>query len=55
MMTMDPQTVAQAGVQAMFAGRATVVPGVLNKTIVFLNRLMPRPMQRTIFGKVTAG
>ena len=55
MMTMDPQTVAQAGVQAMLAGRATVVPGVLNKTIVFLDRLMPRPMQRTIFGKVTAG
>jgi hypothetical protein len=32
-----------------------MVPGVLNKAIVFLDRLMPRPMQRTIFGKVAAG
>jgi len=55
MMTMDPQTVAEAGVHAMLAGRATTVPGFLNKAIVFLDRLMPRPMQRTIFGKVTAG
>jgi len=55
MMTMDPQTVAEAGVHAMLAGRATLVPGFLNKAIVFLDRLMPRPMQRTIFGKVTAG
>jgi hypothetical protein len=55
MMTMDPETVAEAGVHAMLAGRATMVPGFLNKTIVFLDRLMPRPMQRTIFGKVTAG
>ena len=28
---------------------------VMNKAIVFLDRLMPRPMQRTVFGKVTAG
>src|SRR5262249_24149759 len=55
MMTMEPQAVAEAGVHAMLAGRATIVPGFLNKTIVFLDRLMPRPMQRTIFGKVTAG
>src|SRR5262245_54265540 len=55
MITMEPQAVAEAGVHAMLAGRATMVPGLLNKTIVFLDRLMPRPMQRTIFGKVTAG
>jgi uncharacterized protein len=55
MMTMEPQTVVEAGVHAMLAGRATLVPGFLNKAIVFLDRLMPRPMQRTIFGKVTAG
>jgi uncharacterized protein len=55
MMTMDPQTVAEAGIHAMLTRRATMVPGFLNKVIVFLDRLMPRPMQRTIFGKVTAG
>jgi uncharacterized protein len=55
MMSMDPQTVAEAGIHAMLTRRATMVPGFLNKAIVFLDRLMPRPMQRTIFGKVTAG
>src|SRR5215813_10176496 len=54
-MTMEAQTVAEAGVHAMLARRATIVPGFLNKSIVFLDRLMPRPMQRIIFGKVTAG
>jgi short-subunit dehydrogenase len=55
MMTMNPHTVAEAGIHAMLTRRATMVPGFLNKAIVFLDRLMPRPMQRTIFGKVTAG
>jgi short-subunit dehydrogenase len=55
MMTMEPQAVAEAGVHAMLAGRATLVPGFLNKAIVFLDRLMPRTMQRRIFGKVTSG
>ena len=55
MMTMDPQTVAEAGIRAMLARDATMVPGFWNKTIVFLDRLMPRPMQRAVFGKVTAG
>ena len=55
MMTMDPQTVAEAGIRAMLARQATTVPGFLNKAIVFLDRLMPRPMQRAVFGKVTAG
>jgi len=55
MMTIDPQTVAEAGVRAMLARQATMVPGFVNKAIVFLDRLMPRPMQRAIFGKVTAG
>src|SRR5215467_4689262 len=55
MMTMDPQTVAEAGIRAMLARDATMVLGFWNKTIVFLDRLMPRPMQRAVFGKVTAG
>jgi len=55
MMLMKPQPVAKAGVLAMLGGRATVVPGFLNKATVFLDRLMPRPMQRMILGKVVSG
>jgi short-subunit dehydrogenase len=55
MMLMKPYPVAKAGVLAMLERRATVVPGFLNKTAVFLDRLMPRPLQRLILGKVVAG
>jgi short-subunit dehydrogenase len=55
MMLMKPQPVAKAGVLAMLGRRATVVPGFFNKATVFLDRLMPRPMQRMILGKVVAG
>ena len=52
---MKPHPVAKAGVLAMLERRATVVPGFFNKAVVFLDRLMPRPMQRIILGKVIAG
>ena len=55
MMIMNPQPVARAGVLAMLGHRATLVPGFFNKATVFLDRLMPRPMQRMILGKVVAG
>jgi short-subunit dehydrogenase len=55
MMIMKPQPVARAGVLAMLGGRATVVPGFFNKVTVFLDRLMPRRIQRIILGKVVAG
>lgn len=55
LMTVEPQRVAMAGVEAMLRRRATVVPGFLNKATVFFDRLMPRPMQRMIVGKVVAG
>jgi uncharacterized protein len=54
-MLMKPRPVAKAGVLAMLGHRATVVPGFLNKATVFLDRLMPRPMQRMILGKVVSG
>jgi short-subunit dehydrogenase len=54
-MLMKPHPVAKAGVLAMLGRRATVVPGFLNKATVFLDRLMPRPMQRMILGKVVSG
>jgi len=55
MTLMNPEPVAKAGVLAMLAGRPTVIPGLFNKTTVFLNRLMPRPLQGKIVGKVVAG
>ena len=54
-MIMKPYPVAKAGVLAMLRRRATVVPGFLNKATVFLDRLMPRAMQRMILGKVVSG
>ena len=50
-----PEFVAKAGVLAMLGRRATVVPGFLNKATVFLDRLMPRAMQRMVVGRVVAG
>lgn len=55
MMIMEPHAVAKVGVLAMLGRRATVVPGFLNKATVFLDRLMPRSMQRTVLGKIMAG
>lgn len=34
--------VAEAGVRGMLRGRAVVVPGVLNKFMVFGQRFLPR-------------
>ncbi len=55
MMIMKPRPVAEAGVLAMLGRRAAVIPGFLNKATVFLNRLMPRSMQRMVVGKVVEG
>ena len=55
LMTIEPRRVAMAGLGAMLRRKATVVPGFLNKATVFFDRLMPRPMQGMIVGKVIAG
>jgi len=54
-LSMKPQVVAKTGLLAAMRGKASVVPGFLNKVNVFMDRLMPRSMQRTVFGKVMAG
>jgi uncharacterized protein len=54
-MLMKPHSVARVGLAAMMRGRTTVTPGFLNKAAAFFDRLMPRPMQRTIFGRIMAG
>ena len=55
MMIMKPHPVAEAGVVAMLGRRAPVIPGFVNKATVFLNRLMPRSMQRMVVGRVVEG
>jgi short-subunit dehydrogenase len=55
LMVMKPQPVAKAGVRAMMGRRATVVPGFWNKATVFLDRLIPRRMQRVVRGNVVPG
>jgi short-subunit dehydrogenase len=52
---MKPQVVAKTGLLAAMRGKASVVPGLFNKVNVFMSRLMPRSMQRMVFGKVMAG
>jgi short-subunit dehydrogenase len=55
LMMTTPKHVAKAGVAAMLDGRATSVPGVLNKAAVFFGRLTPRSVQGMIFAKVISG
>jgi short-subunit dehydrogenase len=55
LMMTTPQSVAQAGIGAMFARRATSIPGFLNKAAVFSERFLPCSMHRIIFAKVISG
>lgn len=55
LMIMKPHSIARAGLAAMMGGRTTVTPGFLNKAAAFFDRLIPRPMQRAIFGRIMAG
>lgn len=54
-LNMKPQVVAKTGLLAAMRNKASVVPGFMNKVNVFMNRLMPRSMQRKVFGRVMAG
>jgi uncharacterized protein len=54
-LTMKPQAVAKTGVLSVMRDKASVVPGFMNKVNVFMDRLMPRSMQRMVFGRVMAG
>jgi uncharacterized protein len=48
MLTMAPAPVARIGIDSMLRHRSSVVAGLLNKMIVFSDRLMPRSLQRRI-------
>jgi short-subunit dehydrogenase len=48
LMTMPPRPVAETGIRAMMAGRASVVPGWANKLSAWSTRITPRSVQRKI-------
>jgi uncharacterized protein len=54
LMTMAPRPVAQAGIDALFEGRAGVVPGLANRLAAFSARLLPRSAQRRIMQALMA-
>jgi len=55
MLMMKPRPVAHSGILGMLGRRSSVVAGILNKLIVFWNRLTPRSMQRAVMQRVMAG
>jgi len=48
LMMMRPRPVAQTGLKAMAAGRASVLPGLGNKLTVFMARFTPRAIQTRV-------
>jgi short-subunit dehydrogenase len=55
MLMMEPAPVARIGLEAMLRRRSSVVAGLLNKLIVFWNRLTPRSVQRLVMQRVLGG
>jgi short-subunit dehydrogenase len=49
--SMTPEAVAEAGLQALFAGKAEFIPGVLNKVSASLTSIVPKP----VVEKIAAG
>lgn len=45
---MQSEDVVRVGLRALFAGRASIIPGFLNTVVAWSNRLMPRILQRKI-------
>jgi short-subunit dehydrogenase len=48
--TMSSADVARAGYEGMMAGRAIVVPGMMNKLVGQLGRISPRSLSRKVAG-----
>ncbi|NTA19355.1 SDR family NAD(P)-dependent oxidoreductase [Agrobacterium tumefaciens] len=53
-LTMKPRPVAEAGLQALSKGKASVIAGFMNKMVAFSNRFTSRAMQRASMKKVMA-
>src|SRR5262245_45638431 len=54
-MLMETLPVATTGILAMLRRKTSVVAGILNKLVVFSNRLTPRPLQSLVMRKVMSG
>jgi uncharacterized protein len=52
LLTMKPRPVAEAGLEALAKGKASVIAGFMNKVVAFSTRLTPRSMQRASMRKV---
>jgi uncharacterized protein len=52
---MEPQPVAEIGLRAMLDRRSSVVAGVLNRAVIFSNRLTPRSVQSAIMRRALSG
>lgn len=52
LLTMKPRPVAEIGLRALSQGRASVMPGFMNKLVAFSNRLTPRSMQRASMKRI---
>lgn len=48
MVMMQSRPVARLGLKALYSGRASIVPGLLNAVTAWSNRLMPRMVQRRV-------
>ncbi|MDG2333481.1 MAG: SDR family oxidoreductase [Myxococcota bacterium] len=51
---MKPGQVARVGLNAVFEGKLTVIPGFRNNALVFANRLTTRPLAAMISKRLTA-
>ena len=53
MMTqLSSEVVAQAGYQGLLRGRQVVIPGVLNRLLIFTNKFLPRSLLNKIVKKI---
>ena len=55
MMMMETRTVARSGVRAMLKSKSLIVPGLINRLVMFSNRLMPRIVATEVFKLVMSG
>jgi short-subunit dehydrogenase len=53
-MATDPVAVVRAGLDGLASNKAIVIPGAMNKTTAFSNRLLPRALMRRIVARIKA-
>lgn len=48
----DPDQIARIGIRAMHLGKSEVIPGILNKTLVIIQRFLPRSLVTRLMRKI---